>query len=99
MKISFRLSSAGLIYAHFGFDIVKEILSSEKYIYSPSDLEKIYMAVYDGFIEEIDAIDNGVPMYAEGTPRYCINTHLSARVHILNPEWNDDNNVDIYSLF
>lgn len=93
------MSSAGLIYAHFGFDIVKEILSSEKYIFTPEELERIFMAVYDGFVEEIDAIDNGVPMYAEGMPRYRIDTHLSARVHNLNPEWNDDESISIQSLF
>lgn len=47
-------------------------------------------------MEELDAIDNGVPMYAEGRPRYRISTHLSARVHRLNPEWNaaDDTKPD-----
>lgn len=39
-------------------------------------------------MEEMDAIDNGVPMYADAHPRYRINTHLSSRVHRLNPEWN-----------
>lgn len=55
--------------------------------------------MYDGFVEEIDAIDNGVPMYAEGTPRYRIDTHLSARVHMLNPEWNETDSPNIDELF
>lgn len=59
----------------------------------------IYMAVYDGFVEEIDAIDNGVPMYKDGLPRYRIDTHLSARVHHINPEWNNLKNTPINVLF
>lgn len=94
-----KLSSAGLIYAHFGVEVIKEILSTQKYIYTPEELEHIYLAVYDGFVEEIDAIDNGVPMYAEGTPRYRIDTHLSARVHMLNPEWNETDSPNIDELF
>lgn len=38
-------------------------------------------------------------MYAEGHPRYKIKTHLSARVHRLNPEWNSvvtDNTDDLF---
>lgn len=50
-------------------------------------------------MEEIDAIDNGVPMYAEGKPRYHISTHLSARVHRLNPEWNCSDGEDTDVLF
>lgn len=94
-----KLSSAGLVYAHFGFEVIKEILATEDCIYTPEDLERIYMSIYDGFIEEIDAIDNGVPMYDEGFPRYRIDTHLSARVHNINPEWNNVKTTSINVLF
>lgn len=30
-------------------------------------------------------------MYEGGKPRYRINTHLGARVHRINPAWNDPN--------
>ncbi|KAJ8982928.1 hypothetical protein NQ317_004584 [Molorchus minor] len=62
-------------------------------------LRSIYFHIYDTFIEEIDAIDNGVPMYTEGKPRYRINTHLSARIHRLNPEWNDPETDSTDKLF
>lgn len=84
----FRLSSAGLIYAHYGIEVISEILSRHNFAATTDCLEHLYTAVYEGFVEELDAIDNGVPMYADGRPRYRISTHLSARVHRLNPEWN-----------
>lgn len=95
----FRLSSAGLIYAHYGLEIISEILSRHNFCATTDCLEHLYTAIYDGFIEEIDAIDNGVPMYVEGRPRYRINTHLSARVHRLNPEWNASEDVNLDDLF
>ncbi|CAH1983348.1 unnamed protein product [Acanthoscelides obtectus] len=38
-------------------------------------------------------------MYSEGKPRYRINTHLSARVHRLNPEWNSPEQEPTDKLF
>jgi len=83
-----KLSSAGLVYAHFGMEVISEILINNKCSPSTECLKGIYLAAYEGFVEELDAIDNGIPMYAEGHQRYRINTHLSARIHRLNPEWN-----------
>lgn len=59
----------------------------------------VYLFLYEGFVEELDAIDNGIPMYSEGKPRYKISTHLSARVHRLNPEWNAENPESTDELF
>ncbi|KAJ8958728.1 hypothetical protein NQ318_016456 [Aromia moschata] len=85
---SIKLSSAGLIYAHFGIEVLSEMLKKEDLIATNECLRCIYLYIYDSFVEELDAIDNGVPMYSEGKPKYRINTHLCARVHRLNPEWN-----------
>lgn len=98
-KLFFRLSSAGLIYCHYGQQVIQEILKKDSIEPSTDCLEKLFFAVYDGFVEELDAIDNGVPMYTEGCPRYRINTHLSARVHKYNPEWNSPANVSLQELF
>lgn len=84
----YRLSSAGLVYAHFGLEVISEILKKSAIVVNSNSLSSIYNFIYEGFVEEIDAIDNGVPMYSEGKPTYKINTHLSARIHRLNPEWN-----------
>lgn len=44
--------------------------------------------LYENFVEEIDAIDNGIAQ-TDGEPRYALTTNLSARVGHLNPRWND----------
>lgn len=36
---------------------------------SDADRETLYKTMYENFMEEIDAIDNGVAQYAAGTPR------------------------------
>lgn len=88
-----------MIYAHFGIEVITEILSQNDYAATSDCLRHIYKYIYEGFVEELDAIDNGVPMYTEGRPRYKISTHLSARVHRLNPEWNVQNVDNTDKLF
>ncbi|CAH8833732.1 unnamed protein product [Trichobilharzia szidati] len=88
-----KLSSAGLIYVHFGRKILSHILGKED-ITDPL-VDALFDKIYNSFIVEIDAIDNGVPL-ASSTLRYSINTSLSSRVNRLNPAWNEsdaDENV------
>jgi len=85
-----KLSSAGLIYAHFGVQVIATILKTKNIQANSECLQSLYKVVYDRFIEEIDAVDNGVPMCESGKTSYRINTHLSARVSRLNPSWNED---------
>lgn len=93
-----KLSSAGLVYRHFGTDIVSSIL--QRHGIGPeskesSDLNAIVDHVYEAFIEAIDAIDNGVQQFdSDGPPMYTNNTDLSSRVHRLNPDWYEDLNSD-----
>ncbi|KAH1015243.1 hypothetical protein HUJ05_013005 [Dendroctonus ponderosae] len=96
---SIRLSSAGLIYAHFGLEVLLEIIKKSNKTVSSECLSILFVHLYEGFIEELDAIDNGIPMYPEGMPKYKINTHLGARVHRLNPAWNDTSPKNIDVLF
>ncbi|XP_069361948.1 MYG1 exonuclease isoform X2 [Maniola hyperantus] len=93
-KYKIKLSSAGLIYAFYGENVIKQLTPKGEPL-KPEDLRLIYKKVYENLVEEMDAIDNGVPMTDE-EPRYKIRTHLSARIHRLNPEWNSelDSNVD-----
>lgn len=81
---STKLSSAGLVYCHFGSDVIKKILGANV---SSEKVDAVFDHVYENFIQEIDAIDNGFPMF-EGEPRYRITTHLSSRVNQLNKQWN-----------
>jgi uncharacterized UPF0160 family protein len=91
------LSSAGLVYVHFGREIIEEIL--KKLLNQQKDVDKklvdiLFDKMYESFVIEIDAIDNGIEI-AE-TRKYDINTNLSSRVSYFNPAWNDkelDENV------
>lgn len=65
MKWQIKLSSAGLVYLHFGKDILMHILEVN---IDDSVVDLIYEKVYESFIQEIDAIDNGVNQY-DGEPR------------------------------
>lgn len=68
-----RLSSAGLIYKHFGrevlLDIVKNLPSLPNFVPqtpkvpSQSEMETLYQYMYENFVELFDGNDNGVPMY------------------------------------
>lgn len=56
-----KLSSAGLVYCHFGHEIIKQLVPQA----SDNDIELIFKQVYHTLIKEIDGIDNGIPMYKE----------------------------------
>ncbi|XP_056646615.1 MYG1 protein [Diorhabda sublineata] len=96
---SIKLSSAGLVYAHFGIEVIIKILEKQNITASSECLRSVYGYIYESFVEELDAIDNGVPMFTEGKPKFRINTHLSARVHRLNPEWNSPNPLPSDEIF
>ena len=83
-RSTIKLSSAGLVYHHFGREIIASTLGS-----SEKATEMVFDKVYDSFIKEIDAIDNGVNQYEDVTPKYTISTNLSSRVSNLSPNWND----------
>lgn len=86
-KWEIKLSSAGLIYLHFGKDILSQLMKVNK---DDSTVDLIYAKVYENLVQEIDAIDNGVDQF-EGEPRYSISTNISSRVGALNPKWNAKN--------
>ncbi|XP_018799336.1 PREDICTED: UPF0160 protein MYG1, mitochondrial isoform X2 [Bactrocera latifrons] len=91
-EFKIRLSSAGLIYAHYGERVIECILREyRKSPLSPENLKLSFIQIYRNFISEVDAIDNGIPMYENvGEPLYKISTHLASRVHRLNPSWEDE---------
>lgn len=95
---STRLSSAGLVYQHFGKDILRELLRSDVDGRDASEtlVDVCFRKLYKGFIEHIDAIDNGVSV-CEGVPRYNISSTLSDRIHHLNPHWNESQSAELYS--
>lgn len=67
-----KLSSAGLIYHHFGHEIIAAQTKLEP---DHPDVKAIFQKVYENFVREIDAIDNGVNM-CDGEMRW-VNHDLS----------------------
>lgn len=84
------MSSAGLIYVHYGERVIQEILQKHKgTTLSEEDLQTIFLKLYRSFIQEIDAIDNGVPMFDQ-EPLYRISSCISSRVKAFNPNWTEE---------
>ncbi|CAM9477540.1 unnamed protein product [Ectocarpus fasciculatus] len=84
-----KLSSAGLVYKHFGRRVIQSILASAGDETVPDSFVDIcYDKIYKNFMEHIDAIDNGVSV-ADGELKYRISSTLSNRVGSLNPSWNE----------
>ncbi|XP_074591901.1 uncharacterized protein LOC141847730 [Curcuma longa] len=82
-----KLSSAGLVYKHYGKEIIAKELQLDV---GHENVQRLYLAVYKSFIEAIDAVDNGINEYdTDQPPKYVNNTHLSSRVGRLNLDWMD----------
>jgi uncharacterized UPF0160 family protein len=81
-----KLSASGLVYRHYGKDVIKAYYPS----LSDKNLDLVYNKVYDTLLEALDAIDTGVEMAPEGVKLlYKDSTGLSSRVGRLNPRWNE----------
>jgi uncharacterized UPF0160 family protein len=52
-----KLSSAGLVYVHFGRRVIAELLAIDQ---SDPAVDVLFKKVYESFIEEVDAVDNGI---------------------------------------
>lgn len=58
LKPVVKLSSAGLIYAHFGKRVIASIIGEASV---ESDIVSVLFGqVYRNFVSEVDAIDNGI---------------------------------------
>lgn len=94
-----KLSSAGLVYCYYGEDVIKTLVKKFTGV-EPDEkcLKTVYKELYESFIREIDAIDNGVPMF-DGEPRWTISTNLSSRVSHFNKTWNSKEDYDAQAQF
>ncbi|XP_018597728.1 MYG1 exonuclease [Scleropages formosus] len=79
-----KLSSAGLVYLYFGHRVLMQLTQLKD---DDKHLEVLYDKIYENFVEEVDAIDNGISQ-CDCEVRYTVSTNLSARVSHLNPRWN-----------
>ncbi|KAJ2997261.1 hypothetical protein HDV02_005723 [Globomyces sp. JEL0801] len=96
-----KLSSAGLIYKHYGKQVIQSIL---KWDSNHPQLNFIYQKIYDDLILMFDGVDNGVSQYPKDIdPKYSgifvslivDGTCISARVSRLNPNWNETTNDEV----
>jgi uncharacterized UPF0160 family protein len=88
-----KLSSAGLVYMHFGKAIIAQYLNVPE---ESPEVSVLWQKIYEDFIEAVDAHDNGVSVYdpeaiaAAGLQKRFIDGgySLGAMVSRLNPNWN-----------
>lgn len=94
-----KLSSAGLVYKHFGRAIIENLLANSETTIDCSEhvqlVDACYTKLYKDFMEHVDAIDNGVSVTETGEPKYHISTTLSNRIGQYNPSWNQPQGADI----
>lgn len=84
-KFETLLSSAGLVYKHFG----REILSVKAAQLSTNQIEALYQHVYESFVEPFDANDNGISAYpSDIKPKFARGFDIFYHVNLLNPGWN-----------
>lgn len=80
------LSSAGLVYKHFG----KEIIAARAAHLSPEQVDALYVHVYESFVEPFDANDNGISAYPiDIKPTIARGFDIFQHVNLLNPGWNE----------
>ncbi|RWS03210.1 UPF0160 protein MYG1: mitochondrial-like isoform X2 [Dinothrombium tinctorium] len=86
-----KLSSAGLVYTHYGHRIISTLSGLDE---NSPEVDAVFDKVYEKFVQEIDAIDNGIAMCSE-TPVYEIHTNISTRVKHFLPSWREESNDQI----
>ncbi|CAD5223705.1 unnamed protein product [Bursaphelenchus okinawaensis] len=92
LQYNTKLSSAGLIYAFYGKEVIKAILNDEKV--DDETVDFYYDRLYKHFVESVDAIDNGIKSHDEPS-KYIIPVSLEGLVEDLNPPWNEDESPDV----
>jgi len=89
-----KLSSAGLVYMHFGKKIIAQHLKVDE---NADKVSIIWNKIYEALIEAVDANDNGIAVYdsdsikAAGLEKKFSDGgfSLASMVSRLNPKWND----------
>lgn len=59
------MSSTGLIYKHYGMQILKKFCSENHFNIDKEQYKKAFNYFYDNFCSEIDAFDNGIRQYSD----------------------------------
>jgi uncharacterized UPF0160 family protein len=93
-----KLSSAGLVYKHFGKEVIAQIIKTQ----DSKVLDVLYVKLYTDFVEAVDANDNGIAKYDEHSEQKFkdSNFSLASLVHNLNPIWTEsDTDADFDRQF
>jgi len=61
-KWTTKLSSAGLVYYHFGHRVIAALTGRTG---DDCVVQTLFDKIYENFVEEVDGIDNGVDPYPE----------------------------------
>ena len=77
-KHKIKLSSAGLVFKYHGMTILRQLVPAVTEV----TLRALFRKMYNGLIEEIDALDNGVPQ-CEGKSNYRVSTGITNSVTYL----------------
>ena len=85
-----KLSSAGLVFKYHGMTVLRQLLPTVH----ESSLDVLFFKMYNGFVEEIDGLDNGVAQ-CEGVPNYRISTGLTDRVGNLRVSQTESHHMSI----
>lgn len=95
-----KLSSAGLVYKHFGRDIIAAIITESGATPNEDHLDILYDKVYKQFIEALDANDNGIDKYEKSkdlTPKFKdTSISIPGIISGMNPSWNGDCSSEAY---
>jgi uncharacterized UPF0160 family protein len=89
------LSAAGLIYLNFGGEILTRILSATGRVIGPH-LNYLLPEMYRHYVREVDAVENGIPLYPpEAAIRYINHTGISERIDMWNTEGTFDDAISV----
>ncbi|GMM28082.1 Myg1 protein [Martiniozyma asiatica (nom. inval.)] len=94
-KYQTKLSSAGLVYKHFGKEIISQVCSLNSSIDQDKvKIDYLYDKIYSDFIEAVDANDNGINRFEDQdnlVSRFKDrNFSLAGAISNLNPSWDEE---------
>ncbi len=89
-----KLSSAGLIWKHFGEKVIQEIFNFK----NEQDIKILYFKIYKEFLEAIDANDNGINEYeVKAKSKFkSFGISLPSVISGINPRWNEAQTPEVY---
>jgi len=97
------LSSVGMIWKHFGKEILEMFINSLDYLsvpqnWSEEDIDNLHTEIYFKVIREIDAHDNGIISVEGGKRNFWENLHLSQVISSMNST-NTSNDIEQITNF